>query len=178
MAVPSSGTISLVTNIAGEFGDDGSISLRDYLRDPGGSLVPDIGANSGVPTSGTISLRDLLGAEASSPADVTPNAVNWANIGPGNEPQNNANQTISGIDTTITLEANFTGSGLLYYSKNGGAFTFIANGGQVSVANTDTLRWQVANAAPGSVTGTVTITNESDGSATLDTFTYNVTLPI
>jgi len=123
-------------------------------------------------------MRDLLAAEATSPADVTPAAVNWANIGPGNEPQNNANQTISGIDTTINLEMNRTGSGLVYYSKNGGAFTFLANGDTVSVANNDTLRWQVANVAPGTVSGTVTITNASDGDAAIDTFTYNVTLPL
>lgn len=176
MAVPSSGTISLVTHIVGEFGDDGSISLRDYLR--GGSLVPDTAANSGVPTSGTLSMRDLLAAEATSPADVTPAAVNWANIGPGTSPQNNANQTISGIDATINLEINADSAGLLKYSKNGGAFTIIANGGQVSVSNGDTVRWEVSAAAPGTVSGTITITNESDGSAVLDTFTYSVTEPL
>ena len=175
MAVPSSGTIGLITHVASEFGDDGSISLRDYLR--GGGLVPDIGANSGVPTSGTISLRDLLGAEASSPTDKTPDAVNWANIGPGTVPQNNANQTISGITTTITLEAFYT-SGLLYYSKNDGAFTFIGNGGSVTVSNNDTLRWQMAPAAPGTVSGTVTVRNASDGDVDLDTFTYSVTEPV
>lgn len=176
MAVPSSGTISLITHIAGEFGGDGSLSLRDYLR--GGSLVPDIAANSGVPTSGTLSMRDLLGAEASSPADVTPDAVNWANIGPGTSPQSNANQTINGIDTTITLEINADSAGLFEYSLNSGSFTFIANGGQVPVSNGDTLRWRVSPAAPGTVSGTITITNESDGSAVLDTFTYSVTEPL
>ncbi len=110
--------------------------------------------------------------------DKTPDAVNWANIGPGNEPQNNANQTLQNFDGSINLEMNRTGSGLVYYSLNGGSFTFIADGAQVSVSDGDTLRWQVANAAPGTVTGTVTITNESDGSTSLDTFTYNVTLPL
>lgn len=110
--------------------------------------------------------------------DKTPDAVNWANIGPGNEPQNNANQTLQNFDGSINLEMNRTGSGLVYYSLNGGSFTLIADGGQVSVSDGDTLRWQVANTAPGTVTGTVTITNESDGSTTLDTFTYDVTLPL
>jgi len=111
-------------------------------------------------------------------ADVTPNAVNWANIGPGNEPQNNANQTIDGIDASIDLEMNRTGSGLVYYSLAGGAFTLLADGATVSVTNGQTLRWQVANAAPGTVSGTVTITNASDGDAPIDTFTYSVTLPL
>jgi hypothetical protein len=173
MAVPSSGTISLVTHIVGEFGDDGSISLRDYLR--GGSLVPDTAANSGVPTSGTLSLRDLLAAEATSPADVTPAAVNWANIGPGTSPQDNANQTISGIDTTITLEVNWTGSGAsLSYSIDDGAYTLLANGGQFSVSNSQTVKFRFTRVASGTSSGTATVTNESDGSTSLDTFTYSV----
>ncbi len=123
-------------------------------------------------------VANVLLAAAGAAGDKTPDAVNWANIGPGNEPQNNANQTLQNFDGSINLEMNRTGSGLVYYSLNGGSFTFIADGGQVSVSDGDTLRWQVANAAPGTVTGTVTITNESDGSTSLDTFTYNVTLPL
>jgi hypothetical protein len=123
-----------------------------------------------------MSIRILFSTLSS--GDKTPDAVNWANIGPGNEPQNNANQTLQNFDGSLDLEMNRTGSGLVYYSLNGGSFTFIADGGQVSVSDGDTLRWQVANAAPGTVSGTVTITNESDGSTSLDTFTYNVTLPL
>lgn len=119
----------------------------------------------------------LLAAVGGEGSDVTPDAVNWANIGPGNEPQNNANQTFTGIDTTISIETFYT-SGLLYYSLNGGAFTFIGNGGGVDVVNNDTLRFQMSNAAPGTVTGTVTVRNGSDGDVDLDTFTYSVTLPL
>ncbi len=173
MAVPSSGTISLVTHVAGEFGTSGSISLRDYLR--GGALVPNTGANSGVPTSGTISLRDLLGAEATTATDVTPNSVNWGNIGPGFSPQVNSNQTISGINTTITLEVNYTGSSVfMYYRINSGSYTLISSGGQFTVSNGQTVNFQAITTNPTTVSGTVTITNESDGGASLDTFTYNV----
>lgn len=110
--------------------------------------------------------------------DKTPDAVNWANIGPGTSPQNNANQTLQNFDGSINIEINADSAGLLEYSLNGGAFTFISNGGQVAVSDGDTLRWQVSPAAPGTVSGTITITNESDGSAVLDTFTYNVTEPL
>lgn len=107
--------------------------------------------------------------------DKTPDAVNWANIGPGNSPQTNANQTISGIDGSITLEVNYTGSGAaLFYSIDGGSFTPVANGGQFSVSNGQTVRFQFTRTVTGTSSGTVTVTNESDGSASLDTFTYSV----
>lgn len=110
--------------------------------------------------------------------DVTPDAVDWANIGPGDQPQSNANQTLQNFDGSITLEANYTGSGILSYSLNGGSFTVLGTGGQFSVSDGDFVRWEASAVAPGTVSGTVTITNESDGSAVLDTFTYNVTEPI
>lgn len=60
MALPTSGNISLL-DIKGEFGGDGA--LTSYYR--GGSLVPNTAANAGVPTSGSISVRDFLGASKS-----------------------------------------------------------------------------------------------------------------
>ena len=36
--------------------------------------------------------------------DRTPDAVNWANIGPGTSPHNNANQTLQNFDGSINLE--------------------------------------------------------------------------
>jgi len=122
-------------------------------------------------------MAGVIGSSSAGGSDGTPDAVNWANIGPGNEPQTNANQTITGIDTTISLETFYT-SGLLHYSLNGGSFTFIGNGGSVDVVNNDTLRFRMDNVAPGTVTGTVTVRNASDGDVDLDTFTYNVTLPL
>lgn len=65
MAVKSSGTLGLVSDIVAEFGGSAPYDLTDYYR--GGSLVPNISANSDVPTSGTIALTDFYGAEASAP---------------------------------------------------------------------------------------------------------------
>lgn len=59
MALPSSPPISL-NQIKTEFGATGSRSLTQFYR--GGAFVPNIPANSGVPTSGSISLLDFLGA--------------------------------------------------------------------------------------------------------------------
>ena len=123
-------------------------------------------------------LRMMAGVIGGSPAggsDVTPDAVNWADIGPGTTPQDNANQTISGIDTTIILEVNFTGSGAsLLYSVDNGTYTLLASGGQFSVSNGQTVKFRFTRVASGTSSGTATVTNESDGSTTLDTFTYSV----
>ena len=60
MALPSSGTIS-INDIATEFGGTVPHSLSEYYR--GGGLVPNIAANSSVPTSGTISISNFYGAQ-------------------------------------------------------------------------------------------------------------------
>jgi hypothetical protein len=57
MTLPSSGTIS-ISQIATEFGDDGTHSLSEYYR--GGSYVT--ANNTNVPTSGAIALSDFYGA--------------------------------------------------------------------------------------------------------------------
>lgn len=96
----TSGAISL-ENIRAEFGGGYPIQLSQYYR--GGGLVPNIGANSNVPTSGAISLSNFYGATA---VDLVPDAVNWNNISPVAEFDNNVrnnNQTISGITSDINL---------------------------------------------------------------------------
>lgn len=62
MALPSSGEIS-IADLKTEFGSTAN-NLGAYYR--GGGIVPDIAANSGVPTSGSISLADFYGAQAGS----------------------------------------------------------------------------------------------------------------
>ena len=61
MALQSSGAIS-IDDIVAEFGGSAPDGLTEYYR--GGTYVPDTGANSGVPTSGAISLEDFYGASA------------------------------------------------------------------------------------------------------------------
>ena len=79
-------------------------------------------------------------------------------------------QTISGISNQITISLAATGGGVLLYSLNGysayytGAFT-------VHVGDILSFTIIVGNSAQ---SGTVTVTNVSNGSATLATFTYVV----
>lgn len=66
MALPTSPPISL-NQIKAEFGATGTRSLTEFYR--GGAFVPNIPANSSVPTSGAISLLDFLGATNYVPLD-------------------------------------------------------------------------------------------------------------
>lgn len=65
MALQTSGSISL-NDIQTEFGGSNPININEYYR--GGAYVPDTAANSGIPTSGTISLNDFYGGDATPPA--------------------------------------------------------------------------------------------------------------
>ena len=107
-------------------------------------------------------------------ADVTPNAVNWADIS-GATSGTNANQTINGTSVSITISAEITGGAFnLNYSLAGGGFTAYTAPISVNGLAGQTLRWQ-ASTDPGiPASGTVTIRNDSDGSATLDTFTVTL----
>ena len=64
MPLQSSGTIK-ISELATEFNDLTPNSLSEFYR--AGAKVPDIAANSGVPTSGAISLSDFYGAQATNP---------------------------------------------------------------------------------------------------------------
>lgn len=100
MPLPASGTISL-NDLQTEFGGSNPIAITEYYR--GGGLVPDIAANSSVPTSGQISLSNFYNATN---ADYVPAAFDINNITVSGDDlvQQDSNQiTITGINTPITL---------------------------------------------------------------------------
>lgn len=66
MTIVSSGTIS-INSLVGEYGGSAPHSMNEYYR--GGSLVPNHGNTTNIPTSGTIQLDDFYGTSASSPID-------------------------------------------------------------------------------------------------------------
>jgi len=68
MALQTSGQITL-NDIQGEFGGTNPIEIDEYYRN--GGLVPDIPANSNVPTSGQINISDFYGAVNGIPVQVT-----------------------------------------------------------------------------------------------------------
>lgn len=116
MAVKSSGTLGLVSDIVAEFGGTSPYALTDYYR--GGGLVPDSSANSGVPTSGTIAITDFYGAEN----------VTYQAVGPG---------------LTSSDEEGFTPHAVLYYDADGGVRKFTESSGFGTTA--DAGEWSSAH---------------------------------
>ena len=62
MALQTSGQIA-VQDLSTEFGGNAPHAMNEYYR--GGGLVPDTGANSGIPTSGQVDLNDFYGGDSS-----------------------------------------------------------------------------------------------------------------
>ena len=60
MAVKSSGSLSIKTDIVGEFGGTAPHGLKEYYRN--GGNVPNASENSSIPESGAIDLKDFYGA--------------------------------------------------------------------------------------------------------------------
>ena len=69
MALPGSGTDISLIDIDTEFSGPASPALTDFYR--GGTYVPDTPTNSGVPTSGNISIRDFENAADSVPLSIS-----------------------------------------------------------------------------------------------------------
>ena len=120
-------------------------------------------------------------------SDVTPNAVNWSNIeynGTEGYLQCTEKQ-ITGINTSITLNLDYAGTVAYMY---GGVFSSqqllegspifdpytyglndIGSGGSITVSNN---QWVVFCAfASSNGAETISVKNQSDGSAVIDTFT-------
>ena len=107
MALQSSGAISF-NNLRTEYGNGGTIALSEMYR--GGSFVLNHSNNSGVPTSGTISLNNFYGQNNTAPSWSTTMTVGQitgklAEIGYGNAGavQNRAPTYGSLSDNTIDI---------------------------------------------------------------------------
>lgn len=114
------------------------------------------------------------------PSDVTPNSVNWGNLSDLIGGQDaNSNQTISGIDTTISLKYSRSGDSItLKYRKNSGSYITLSPGSTFTVSNGDTVNFQGETTNTSTRSGTITVINASDGDTTLDTFTYSLKLDL
>ena len=103
--------------------------------------------------------------------DVTPNAVNWADVS-GDQ---SAMLQITGITSTITLQVAYSGNNInqkysVQSTASFGTGTAIANNGTFTISNNQYLGFSCQSPYPYYNTDTFTITNVSDGNAVLDTF--------
>lgn len=131
MAVPTSGAVSLA-DIRREFGASAGTPLHAFVR--GGSYVPDISENSGVPTSPPISIDDLRGARAA--ATLTANngsATIYGSYGPAAQPPFNVSGTAyatfgGGVAPFTVTWSKVSGSGTVGGTGNPGHFSASAIG--------------------------------------------------
>ena len=138
--------------------------------------------------------RVALTKTRTSSADVTPNAVNWADLSYDNDSglYGYSEKQITGINETITLkvELNNNNGFTLYYfvSSSAGAkvsgdatsatsptefsMNLIANNGTFTVTNNQYVTFG-ATISCFIMSPVVTVKNQSDSNATLDTFTLS-----
>lgn len=150
MVLQASGAISL-EDIRAEFSGPASPNLQAYYR--GGGLVPDIAANSGVPTSGAISLQDFYGAQAFS-ASLSGFFSSLFDVS-----RSSVQTSLEAVTVNIssgTLTASLSGSGgSLRMSVNGGPY--LLGSQTVSNGNTIRLRQTSSNSFSTSTTCTVSL---------------------
>lgn len=143
-----------------------------------------------------LNLTHMAGFGASSgppPApDSTPNSVsglfadlNDSVTSPTNASASNGPVTINGINQTITIRLTLTNNASATRScaaaVDGINVAFVTSGTatvEVTITNGQTLGYSMTNSinATDTWSGTGTITNQSDGGATLDTFLYSLTV--
>lgn len=121
-------------------------------------------------------------------SDVTPDSLNWGNItatdtinGVGSN--SGSEQTLAGIDAQITLRAVWTSTSSSpakgQWIKNGAAVQSVqASPVTVNVSLGDKVYFSMSARNSGTAgnydSGTVTVTNDTDGGASIDTFTFAV----
>lgn len=107
-------------------------------------------------------------------ADVTPDPVDWPNITAVGTSVTTVTRTITGINTTITLQLDRSAtSGPVAYSLNSGPFVNFTSGTTISVSNNDTLAFRSTKVTSAQIV-TITVKNNSDNSTILDTVTMLV----
>ena len=143
-------------------------------------------------------MRHLIGLRGHantiiSTTDVTPNAVNWANVGFDGEFERYvySSRQITGINQTITLKVeyntNFTDLYVKVSNPAGGndgqdyslfappyegfEFSYINNNGTFTVSNNQYVTFAADTGTPSVL---VTVKNTSDGNTTLDTFLADI----
>ena len=143
MAVKSSGSLSMKTDIVGEFGGTAPHGLKEYYRN--GSNVPDASANSGVPESGAIGLKDFYGATDQFTLTISSNqqelnlntyatGQGWDGIAPIVVTINSGVYIWSNSTSTAGLTISSAFNGLLTITNNGYIIGRGGNGGNKHTA--------------------------------------------
>lgn len=179
MALPTSPPISL-NQIKAEFGATGARSLTEFYR--GGAFVPNIPANSGVPTSGAISILDFLGAIAMDANWVNQSAIDFVMAGGIQNAVAELSVMSNGGTSRSTTQEGYvvTGTWLLAGSASDYSVRAVHTGGDIPYGSlstwlplSSTRTWGVT-AASGLVSGTLAVTLRHNPSGTTWSANYNM----
>ena len=122
MAMQTSGEIS-IQDLKIFFGAGGTRGMSDFYR--GGTFVPDISANSGIPTSGEIALSDFYGSQAQRTVTVSPTSQGGNGTG-SSYTWNPVTVTYTGgIPSSVVWSFSFTNGGTFSYTTINGGLTAI-----------------------------------------------------
>ena len=120
MAMQTSGPIS-IQDLKIFFGAGGTRGMSDFYR--GGTFVPDISANSGIPTSGEIALGDFYGSQAQRTVTVSPTSQSANGTG-SSYTWNPVTVTYAGgIPSSVVWSFSFTSGGTFSYTTSNGGLT-------------------------------------------------------
>lgn len=129
-------------------------------------------------TDGNALLDTVTATLTVTSTDVTPDAISIANINEdsyaGSDCYGYADPvTVNGINIPITLALAYTGTGS-FFVDTGAGYVPIVSGGTFAMSNGGIFRLLGVGSGVGGHTGTFTLTNSSDGGATLASGTYSL----
>ena len=155
------------TSAAGTGSVNDTFSVRHTASSAGSTAV-----NTSLNVGGVTST--FTSTTAAGTSDVTPNALNWGNIVTANSNANTNSQTVTGINTAITLRVDFDEDRDNYTLQANVNGTLVGNAVSspgnfsFSVSNNDVVYFRAVGGETRD--STADVTNTSDGGATIDSF--------
>ena len=159
------------TSAAGTGSVNDTFSVRHTASSAGSTAV-----NTSLNVGGVTST--FTSTTAAGTSDVTPNALNWGNIGTANSNANTNSQTVSGINTAITLRVDFDEDRDNYTLQANVNGTLVGNAVSspgnfsFSVSNNDVVYFRAVGGETRD--STADVTNTSDGGAAIDSFNISM----
>ena len=122
MAMQTSGEIS-IQDLKIFFGAGATRGMSDFYR--GGTFVPNISANSGIPTSGQIALSDFYGSQAQRTVTVSPTSQSANGTGSSHTWNPVTVTYAGGIPSSVVWSFAVTSGGTFSYTTINGGLTAI-----------------------------------------------------
>jgi hypothetical protein len=176
MTLQTSGPIS-INDLKSEWGSSAN-DLFSYYR--GAGIVEDTAANSGIPTSGAISLGDFYGAETTVAVDRIPDNSWWGTLNAETGTPATASATITGINTTINLYYTIaSGNTPIISYRVGGSGSYASwssgEGGAIAISNNQLLEIELSYFGATTTGNSINVYNDPLDDVFLFGFSWNHT---